>query len=337
MTLSKGSDAPIFIVGCPRSGTGLVRDVLRSHSRLTFPPESHFIVRLYREYGDPRTRAEALILADTILRLSWIKRWKLGLTRHAFADCRSFRQVTSLLFQTWAQREGKGRWGDKTPQYIFAIPTLLEIFPAGKIIHCYRDGRDVALSSLPDWFAPKSIYAAAYWWRRFVEAGRAAGKVLSNEQYLEVSYESILTKPMETMNKVCRYLGEPDFAGELRPDILERVSPAPILGVRRKPVISKSTIVTSNCEKWRREMSTRDRVVFESIAGDLLSTLGYELEGRARRLAILERTYWEIHAVLTFGFARLNTRNLPARLANELLFLRARTSRRRLLGRDQLQ
>ena len=335
MTPSKSSDAPIFIVGCPRSGTGLVRDLLRSHPRLTFPPESHFIVRLYRDYGNPRTETEALNLADTILRLSWVKGWKLDLTRHAFAHCRSFRQVTSMLFEAWAQREGKGRWGDKTPQYVFGIPTLLEVFPAGKIIHCYRDGRDVALSLLQDWFAPKNIYAAAYWWRRFVEAGRAAGKALNDEQYLEVSYESILTEPMETMNKVCRYLGEPHFAGELRPDILGRAVVAPIFGAHRKPVISQPTIVTSNHGKWRSEMSTRDRVVFESIAGDLLSTLGYELEGGARRLAMLERTYWEVHGALTFGFARLNTRNLPVRLVDELLLLRARTSRLRSLGRDQ--
>jgi hypothetical protein len=39
---------PIFIVGCPRSGTGILRDLLRSHPNLTFPGESHFIARFYR-------------------------------------------------------------------------------------------------------------------------------------------------------------------------------------------------------------------------------------------------------------------------------------------------
>jgi hypothetical protein len=47
------TDSPIFIVGCPRSGTTLWRDLLRSHPRLTFPAEFHFIPELYRVYGDP--------------------------------------------------------------------------------------------------------------------------------------------------------------------------------------------------------------------------------------------------------------------------------------------
>ncbi len=33
------TDSPIFIVGCPRSGTKLIRDLLRSHPNITFPPE----------------------------------------------------------------------------------------------------------------------------------------------------------------------------------------------------------------------------------------------------------------------------------------------------------
>ncbi|MGH7557864.1 MAG: sulfotransferase, partial [Gemmatimonadota bacterium] len=32
----------IFVVGCPRSGTSLLRDLLRSHPRLTFLPETRF-------------------------------------------------------------------------------------------------------------------------------------------------------------------------------------------------------------------------------------------------------------------------------------------------------
>ncbi|MBM3791558.1 MAG: sulfotransferase, partial [Acidobacteria bacterium] len=35
--------APFFIVGCPRSGTSLLRDLLRSHRRISIPGESHFI------------------------------------------------------------------------------------------------------------------------------------------------------------------------------------------------------------------------------------------------------------------------------------------------------
>ena len=38
--------APFFVVGCPRSGTTLVRRLLTTHPRLAIPPESHWIPKL---------------------------------------------------------------------------------------------------------------------------------------------------------------------------------------------------------------------------------------------------------------------------------------------------
>lgn len=315
---------PIFVVGCPRSGTGLFRNLLRSHPRLSFPPESHFIVRMYRKYGDPKNQAEVFALADTILKLSWIRNWKLDLTRESFTDCQSFRQVVSVLFETWAKREGKGRWGDKTPQYVSAIPTLLEIFPTGKFIHCYRDGRDVALSAQRSWFGPKNVYTAARWWRHSVETGRKAGMTLNDDQYLEVRYESLLTDTVTTMSRVCRFLGEPDLIGDIRPNPLGRVSDVPIAGVRKTTRRPKNEIFVSNHGKWRQQMPIRDRAVFETLAGDLLETLGYEVEGRAREISALEKARWTTHGAFASSLARLNTRMLLPRLKNEWLFCRAR-------------
>lgn len=64
--------SPIFIVGCPRSGTGLIRNLLRSHPNLTFPGESHFIPGFFKTYGDPKSEGEARELAARILNLEWI-------------------------------------------------------------------------------------------------------------------------------------------------------------------------------------------------------------------------------------------------------------------------
>lgn len=35
--------SPVFIVGCPRSGTTLLRNLLRSHPELAIPEESHVV------------------------------------------------------------------------------------------------------------------------------------------------------------------------------------------------------------------------------------------------------------------------------------------------------
>jgi hypothetical protein len=283
--------SPIFIVGCPRSGTGLLRDLLRSHPHLTFPNESHFIPRLFRAYGDPQNEREARRLATIILNMTWVRAWGLSLTPSFFADCRAYREVLSRLYEEWMRKEGKIRWGDKTPLYVKEIPTLLEIFPLAKIIHIYRDGRDVALSWLHTDFGPKNLFTAACQWKYLVNTGLRTGASLSPETYLDISYETLLSRPEVTMKRVCAFLNEPFCDDVLRPNRL----PPEVNVMRRNTWASDSEIIKSNTVKWKEAMSPSDRILFESVSGDLLGELGYETEGPTRRISRTEQLKWEMH------------------------------------------
>jgi hypothetical protein len=290
------SPAPIFIVGCPRSGTSMLRDLLRSHPRLTFPGESHFIPAFYRGYGDPRDSAEARKLAAAILELRWVRAWNLRLEADSFTDCRSFREVLCRLYEAWARQQNKPHWGDKTPDYVTEIPLLAKLFPEARIIHIYRDGRDVALSWIQARFTPQNMYTAARLWKSWVSAGRRAGAALPREMYLELRYEQLLAQPRETMQRVCEFVGEPFDEAVLR---LTPIRPKRRFFPRFNPFAQKQPrpveIVSSNCGKWKTRMPARDRVLFESVAGDLLRTLGYETEGRTRRIGGAERLAWGLH------------------------------------------
>jgi hypothetical protein len=282
--------APIFIVGCPRSGTTLLRNLLRSHPHITFPRESHFIPSFYRAYGDPLDEREALEVANRILALSWFKRWQLDLTPDRFSGCRSFRAIVETLFDAWARKEGKPRWGDKTPHYVTEIPTLLELFPEAKIIHIYRDGRDVALSWLRARLEPGNLYMAARLWRTAVAAARRVGAVAPAETFLEVRYETLLAELPETMRGICEFVGEPFCEEVLRPSPL---GPAP--GDRRVRSVSTTVVVPSNVAKWKSKMSAGTRAFFESVAGDMLDELGYPTGSRRRRITGVERVFWTNH------------------------------------------
>jgi Sulfotransferase family len=278
-------EAPIFIVGCPRSGTGLLRDLLRSHPRLAFPTESHFIPDFYRGFGDPRSDREACRLAGRILRLRWVRRWDLALEASSLAHCRSYRQVISALYREFARRERKARWGDKTPHYVAELPLLVELFPAARVIHIYRDGRDVALSWLATQHGPANLYTAATAWKRFVAAGRRHG-AMHADAYLEVRYETLLGQPEATMRRVCAFLEEDFDAAVLRPSRSRRIGHRGIVGgPRLSPRPSETEIAAGNHGRWRHEMSPGDRSLCEGVAGDLLSELGYETEGASRLLS----------------------------------------------------
>lgn len=61
------------------------------------------------------------------------------------------------------------------------IDTLREIFPAARFIHIVRDGRDVSLSLLKANFGPRTIYGAATYWQKCVQAGlRSENSVPAN-------------------------------------------------------------------------------------------------------------------------------------------------------------
>jgi hypothetical protein len=319
------TESPIFIVGCPRSGTALLRDLLRSHPHITFPSESHFIPKLFRAYGDPQNERQAIQLANVILKMRWVRAWGLSLDPSSFADCRSYREVLSRLYEKWTRKEGKIRWGDKTPQYVAEIPTLLEIFPSCKIIHIYRDGRDVALSWLRAGFGPENVFTAACRWKHLVNAGRRTGTNLSPETYLEVSYETLLFHPEATMKRVCAFLNEPFCHDVLRRNLLA----AEVISVRRRTSVSDSEIIKSNTGKWKEAMSPSDRILFESVAGDLLRALGYETEGRTRHISRAEQIKWKMHSAF-WSFRQILYMRNPGSWAISRLFFRWAEIRRRL-------
>lgn len=316
------STRPIFIVGSPRSGTALLRDLLRSHPNITFPGESHFIPLFYRAYGDPQTDREAQQLARRILDLRWVKQWGLDLDDSLFRNCRSFAEIIHLLYQAWADKEGKERWGDKTPQYLTQMALLHTVFPGCQFIHIYRDGRDATLSILAAGFGPQNLYTAAHQWRHFVKTARAAGAALPSGTYLEVRYEDILLAAENTLRTVLTFLGEPFNSSVLQPNFLERDERSFIIGRPKRAYASRTVIVASNSGKWKSRMGDNQQLLFESVAGDLLAELGYPTCGKVRLISSVEKYRWQVHHHLLWVFQKLNTRQKFPRTA--WLMLRAK-------------
>lgn len=309
---------PIFIVGCPRSGTTLLRDLLNLHPDLAFPPESHFIPRLYKAYGDPRSDREARKLAAAVLRTSWIRNWGLEMTPADFASCRSYREFVARLFEAWARREGKSRWGDKTPVYVVDIATLLEVFPTCKIIHIYRDGRDVALSWIGFRYGPGNVLSAAQQWKRHVTLGRRAGAALPPATYLEVRYERLVAEPEVTLKAIYAFLDEP-YCPPV--PIRDRGQTPPRrfwIGAQAPSWAYSAEIVRSNSGKWKDGMTRSDRVLFESAAADLLRELDYETEGLGRDLRMRELLVGKLQNACWYVFWRLNRTRKRQWVAGEL-------------------
>src|SRR5437763_15674377 len=67
-------------------------------------------------------------------------------------------EAIAAIFETYAERQGKSRWGDKTPLYMQQLPLLEKLYPDASWVHLVRDGRDAALSflELPEGFSGRT-------------------------------------------------------------------------------------------------------------------------------------------------------------------------------------
>jgi tetratricopeptide (TPR) repeat protein len=131
------SQAPVFIVGMPRSGTTLVEQIAASHSRVFGAGELHELGRIW----------EALSAHN---RDRPVEKWDAAFARRV-AD----RHVESLQ----ALGNGAVRIIDKMPDNIFFLWLVAALFPSARIILCRRDLRDVCLSCYFHRFTEGHLYA----------------------------------------------------------------------------------------------------------------------------------------------------------------------------------
>jgi hypothetical protein len=279
------ADAPVFIVGAPRSGTTLVRSMLAAGAELSIPPESHFVGYLYRRYAGKLDRwtprlSEQLardIVGDAHF-LDWDLDPRTTLTGVVAAQPASFAETIELVYRLYAEREGKTRWGDKTPHYLFAYKELRRLFPHLLLIDVVRDGRDVACSHLAlskrgiRWVA-RSTPAAAIWWRESISEGKRAAVELG-QRYLRVRYEDVVGNPEKTLARLCEFVGIAydasmvDYVSRVK---IPRESPHAALFERTGAGLGPAA------RNWRSELRTREIRDFEAVAGETLDELGYEV------------------------------------------------------------
>ncbi|HYU58678.1 MAG TPA: sulfotransferase [Actinomycetota bacterium] len=276
--LERASGPPIFVVGCPRSGTTMLRLMLDSHPDLAIPPESHFVTQFWSAHHryEKNDRFEADRLARDVMGTFRFKEWRLPpeavTERLRRLERPSFGSVMEAFFLAYADREGKTRWGDKTPGYSIEMAALAQIFRDARFVHLIRDGRDVAMS-LDDLGRVKLRPAMAMWAQRVMQ-GRSDGRRLGPDRYLEVFYEALVDDPERELKAIC------DHADlEFRPGDMLRYHERAERAMASKAWGSHQGLArppTKGMRDWRRSLDDRTQAVLEGIGGDALTEFGYE-------------------------------------------------------------
>lgn len=287
---------PVFpqFVGCGRSGTTLLRNIFDSHSALAMTHESHFIGPLAKVRS--RYEAEAgfdsdAFVADLFGDANFVRQGlEVEAVRSALDRARpkSYAGAVRAVFAAYAERDGKKLYGDKTPGSVTQIELLAELFPEAKFVHIIRDGRAVALSYLerPEW-GPETMAEAANHWKNRVRRGRAAGRAIGADRYMEVRYEDVVAEPEMVARTVCDFLGLEFEYGMLR----YHEKSKEFIASTKDPEAFKnlSRPITGGLRAWEEEISPGDQNLFEAIAGDLLEELGYPVSGASPNIGTRAR------------------------------------------------
>lgn len=285
------------IVGAPRSGTTLLRLMLDAHPDLAIPPETGFFayVAALEGSGDPlRTRFFELVTAFPPDAPNW---HDFGLDRDAFAHAlRAIEPFTvtdgqRAFYRLYAQRFGKPRWGEKTPDYSLHVATFAALLPEARFIHIIRDGRDVAASWRQQWFSPgREPEVLAQAWIERVQAARSAGA--QGISYTEVFYEELVSQPEPVLRRLCAYLDLPwsdqvlnhhERASQRLEEHRERIALDGSVVVSRERRLHQQHRTmerpgTGRIGSWREEFDADEVRRFEHLAGGLLRELGYTLQ-----------------------------------------------------------
>jgi Sulfotransferase family len=299
------SDAPVFVVGCPRSGTTVLYHMLLSAGDFAvYRAESNVFNLLVPRFRGMRSAADRQELLDIWLRskLFRISGWEPGeISAKIIADCRSGGDFLRIVMQGVARRQAVRRWADCTPEHLLYMRQIKRQIPDALFIHIIRDGRDVALSynklgwshPLP-WDRNQRLAVAGLYWEWMVRKGRTEGRGLGSA-YHEVRFEELMSNPQQTLMRLGEFIGH-----DLNYQRIQRVA----IGSVSKPNTSfanESEAGFNPVARWKTIMSAEQTATFEALVGDFLEESGYDRASPARAISLrasrLRATYLAIFEV----------------------------------------
>jgi Sulfotransferase family len=287
-----GLKPPLFIVGCGRSGTTIVYELLCEHPDLAwfsnyaerwpaFPP-LEALTKL-RDIGAIRRSPSRFVPLPVEGHALWDRRGpqdarhrNAPLTR-ADVDAKHARQVGDLVAAHVKYHRGR-RFINKNTRNSRRVLYLDAIFPDAMFLHVIRDPRAVVASllavhwwpDLPLWWSedrtPRALAAdgskpeavAAEHWVRSVERLLADARHLPPARYLEIRYEAFTESPETVLSSVCAFAGLSSSS---------RLTES----LRRRTVSSQNV-------KYKSQFGDEELRTVERIVAPLAARLGYRVE-----------------------------------------------------------
>ena len=201
--------SPFFILGCARSGTTLLRNVLRMHSSLVCPEETHFF-----RWGFPFASDEFFNIVHDDPTLKFHRELD-RISGENFARIYETAESLKELQSGYAEAlpewrvASKHRWFDKTPQNVYGMLLISGMYPDAKFIHMHRHPLNVVASLKQGKVMPKhTVLAGINMWLEAATIVAEYDKAWP-ARVINVSYERLTDNPQSELESVLGFISEP--------------------------------------------------------------------------------------------------------------------------------
>jgi hypothetical protein len=269
---------PVFIVGCPRSGTTLLYSMLLAAGGFTVYRKETYYYHLAPFFPRRRTvrarrRFERRFLAGYLGKVPGVP--VDGYMRDALAASRTYEEFLPLFMNALTSAQRMDRWMEATPTHVLYMHDIKRAVPNAQFVHVIRDGRDCALSydkqgwtsTLP-WDRTCRVGISALYWDYTVRTGRASGRRYPRD-YVEVRFEQLIDNPRAALNELGAFLGHHlDY---------DRILQNPVHSLKRP---NTSFGESRGCDfnpvgRWKARQAAADARLCELLVGSRLDELGY--------------------------------------------------------------
>ena len=276
--------APVFVIGCHRSGTNLLYDMLLSSGGFAIYRGYLPIYKiLIPRFGSMSSRSHREKILETFLRSKGFRRTGLDaepLSTRILNECRNGGDFIRVVMDAVAGSQQAARWSVYDPDNVLRVERVKRDIPNALFIHIIRDGRDIALSlKKMGGFAPlpwdrsqtESLVATSLYWEWMVRQGRRDGRKFPAD-YIEIRYEDLITNPRETLGRLGGFIDH-----DLDYDRIQRA------GLGRLSETNSSFREEGTQEKlnplgrWKERLAHADVAAIEATVGECLRENGYEL------------------------------------------------------------
>jgi len=159
----------------------------------------------------------------------------------------AFSEFLCGLARDVMKERGKTRFLEKNTWTILSFDKVSRLYPDSKLIHIYRDPRDVIASYKTQPWMPSDPEKAAVVLRGLYEKWDEQSSLVDSSRWIEVGLESVISDTESTLKKMCDFW-ELDIAQEM----------------------FQIRLSHSSTNRWKQDLSNKEVAIIENTLGDYM-------------------------------------------------------------------